>query len=110
MCGVVTKEHAISRAQYLDFVYSQSRTLYDLIPQDPRPSTNPTKPPAKTSIDEVVGSIQPSSATNPAKQQSTSTTTPSAPMVFVKVNAIQSTQTPGDKKKGKGKDKNPRNQ
>jgi hypothetical protein len=32
MGGVVTEEEAISRAQYLDLVYSQSGTLYELIP------------------------------------------------------------------------------
>ena len=31
MGGVVTEEHAISRAHYLDLVYSQYGTLYDLI-------------------------------------------------------------------------------
>ena len=31
MGGAVTEEQAISRAQYLDLVYSQSGTLYDLI-------------------------------------------------------------------------------
>ena len=32
MGGDVTKEKTISRAQYLELVYSQSKTLYDLIP------------------------------------------------------------------------------
>ena len=41
MGGAVTEEHAISRAQYLDLVYSQSGTLYDLIPHSPRPITDP---------------------------------------------------------------------
>ena len=57
MGGVVTEEQAISRAQYLDLVYSQSGTLYHLIPQDPHPSTNPAKPPVETPIDGIVGSI-----------------------------------------------------
>jgi hypothetical protein len=42
MGGVVTEEQAIIRAQYLDLVYSQTGTLYDLIPNAPFPSTNPT--------------------------------------------------------------------
>ena len=58
MGGVVTEERAISRAQYLDLVYSQSNTLYDLILQAPRPSTDLAKPPAETLVDGVVGSIQ----------------------------------------------------
>jgi hypothetical protein len=37
MGGVVTEEHAISHAQYLDLVYSQTGTLYDLIPNAPHP-------------------------------------------------------------------------
>jgi len=32
MGGVMTGEQAITRAQYLDLVYSSSGTLYDLIP------------------------------------------------------------------------------
>jgi hypothetical protein len=47
--GVVTKEQAISHAQYLDLIYSQTGTLYDLIPEAPRPSTNPTPTPSKHS-------------------------------------------------------------
>ena len=35
MGGVVTEEQAISHAQYLDIVYSQYDTLYDLIPHAP---------------------------------------------------------------------------
>ena len=67
MGGVVTEEQAISRVQYLDLVYSQYQTLYDLISQAPHPSTDPTKPPIETPIDGVVGSIHPMSATNLAK-------------------------------------------
>ena len=42
MGGAITEEQAIARAQNLDLVYSQSGTLYDLIPHAPRPSTNPS--------------------------------------------------------------------
>jgi hypothetical protein len=31
--------------QYLDLIYLQTRTLYDLIPDAPRPSTTPTPTP-----------------------------------------------------------------
>ena len=68
MGGVVTEEQAISRDQYLDLVYSQSGTLYDLIPHAPCPITNPSKPPAKTHVDGVVGSIQPPSTMKLAKR------------------------------------------
>ena len=68
MGGVVTEEQAISRAQYLDFVYSQSKTLYELIPRAPCPSTDFVKPSAETPVDGIVGSIQSPSATKPTKQ------------------------------------------
>ena len=45
MGGVMIEDQAISCAQYLDLVYSQSDTLYDLIPQAPRPTYYPSKPP-----------------------------------------------------------------
>ena len=110
MGGVVTEDQAIIHAQYLDLVGSQSRNLYDLIPQDPHPSTDPTKPPTETPIDGVVGSIQPLLSAKPAKQQITSTTTPYDHTVSTEVNFIQSMQTPDNKKKGKGKCKTPGNQ
>ena len=71
---------------------------------------DPTKPPIENLVNGVVGSIQPLSAVNPSKQQITSTTAPSTPTVSTKVNAIQSMQTPSNKKKGKGKNKKPGNQ
>ena len=58
MGGVVTEEQAISQSQYHDLVYSQSGTLYDLIPQSPFPSTDPAKPPVEIPVDGIVGSIQ----------------------------------------------------
>ena len=48
MGGAIIEEHAISRAQYLDLIYSHSRTLYDLTPNALHPSTNHAKPPAKS--------------------------------------------------------------
>ena len=111
MGSVVTEENSISRAQYLDLVYSQSRTLYDLIPQAPLLSTDPAKPPVEVRLYGIVGSIQSLSAAKPAKQPQTATPTPSTPKVSAKVNYIQSTQTSGNnKKKGKNKNKKPRNQ
>ena len=79
MGDVVTEEQAISRAQYLDLVYSQFGTLYDLIPQAPHPSTDPAKPPVDIPVDGIVGSIQSPSIAKPAKK--TQTTTPSTPKV-----------------------------
>jgi hypothetical protein len=42
MGGVVTEEYAINRAQYLNLVYSQMGTLYDLLSDAPHPSTYAT--------------------------------------------------------------------
>ena len=78
MGDVVTEEKAIGWAQYLDLVYSQSENLYDLIPQAPHPSKDPTKPPAENHVDGIVGSIPPPSDAKPTKKHSTSTTTPSS--------------------------------
>ena len=111
MGGAITKEKDISWAQYLDLVYSQSGTLYDLIPQAPHPSTDPTKPPAKVPIDGIVGSIQSPSVVKPSKQPQTTTPTPSTPKFSTEVNSIQSTHTSGNnKKKGKNRNKKPGNQ
>jgi hypothetical protein len=59
MGGVVTKEQAISHAQYIDLVYSQMETLYDLIPNAPCPSKNPTTTPPTTShvVDGVINTF-----------------------------------------------------
>ena len=108
MGSFVTEEQAIIQAQYLHLVYSQYGTLYDLIPQAPCPSTDPAKPPVEVPIDGILGSIQSSSATKPTKK--TQTATPSTPKVSAEVNSIQTTQTSGNKKKGKNRNKKPRNQ
>ena len=110
MGSAVTEEQAISRAQYLDLVYSQSGMLYELIPQAPLPSTDPAKPPVETPVDGIVGSIQSSPISKPAKKPQNSTPIPSTPKVSAEVNSIQSTQTPdNNKKKGKAKNKKPGN-
>jgi len=44
MCGVIIEEEFIARVEYLDLVYSQSSTLYELIPNAPSTSTDPSKP------------------------------------------------------------------
>ena len=101
MGGAVTEEQAISQGQYLDLVYSQSGTLYDLIPQAPRPSTDPAKPPIEVPIDGTVGSIQSPSTAKPVKQNQNTPSTPLTPKVSTDVNTIQITQTSGNKKKAR---------
>jgi hypothetical protein len=58
MGGVITEEEAIARAQYLDLVYSQSGTLYELIPNAPHTSIDPSKPSSTTHADGVIGFIK----------------------------------------------------
>jgi hypothetical protein len=72
--------------QYLDLVYSLFDTLYDMIPNTPHPSNDPTKP-----------APEPSSISN--------TKTTFAPSQTSKVNMVQSTssQQLGGKKKNKDK-------
>ena len=58
LSGVTTEEEAIIRAQQLDLVYSQSRVLYDILPNAPRTETDPTKFVPGPHTDGVVCSIQ----------------------------------------------------
>jgi hypothetical protein len=121
MGGVVTEEHVISRAQYLDLVYSQMGTLYDLLPDAPRPSTSATSttPAASHAVDGVIGTFhaQPhsvqASSNNPksvaSNVQNASSPTPPTGKTS-EVNSVQSTLTGKNKsKKGKGKNKEDKN-
>ena len=99
MGGVINEEKTISRAQYPDMVYSQSETLYDLIPQAPRPRTDPSKPPVEVPVDGIVGSIQSPSAAKPSKKPQTATPTPSTPKVSTEVKFIHSIQISGNNEK-----------
>ena len=58
MGGVVTEEQAISCAWYLDLVYSQSSTLYELIPNAPKPTNDPSRPSPEPHVDGLIGSVQ----------------------------------------------------
>ena len=58
MGGVVMEEHTISHAQYLDLVYSQSGTLYELIPHAPGPTSDPSITSTEPPINGVLGSVQ----------------------------------------------------
>lgn len=52
--GVITEEKFIAHAQYLDLVYTQSGTLYDKIPDAPRPEFS-IPPPPKSNNDSRAG-------------------------------------------------------
>jgi hypothetical protein len=112
MGGVITEEHMISHAQYLDLVYSQMSTLYDLIPDARHPSTNhaPTHPIASHAADGVIGTFHAktqstqASHTNPkstnSNVQNIPTPTPSLDKTY-EFNLVQS--TPNGKNKNKNK-------
>ena len=57
MGGAITEEQAISHAQYLDLVYSQSGTLYDLIPHASWPTIDPLRPTTEPPTDGILGSF-----------------------------------------------------
>jgi hypothetical protein len=119
MGGVVTEEQAISRAQYLDLVYLQTRTLYDLLPDLPRPGSSSTSatPAASYATDGVIGSTHSHShfvsTTTPKSNSSNVQSAPSpAPPAgkTSEVNTIQTTSTGKPKsKKGRGKNKEGKN-
>ena len=69
MGGGVTKDQAISCAQYLDLVYSQSGTLYDMIPHAPRPTIDPSGPTTEPPIDGILGSVQAQTTKKSSKNQ-----------------------------------------
>jgi hypothetical protein len=77
MGGVVTKEQVISHAQYLDLVYSQTGTLYDLIPGAPHPSTNPTPTPPIVFhvVDGVIGTFHTETQSKQASHSNPKSTT-----------------------------------
>jgi hypothetical protein len=121
MGGVVTEEKVISHAQYLDLIYSQMSTLYDLLPDAPLPSTTATSTTPTTShvVDGVIGTFHADTKstsathTNPkspaSNVQSALTPTPSTDKTS-EVNSVQSTPAGKNKsKKGKGKNKEDRN-
>jgi hypothetical protein len=119
MGGVVTEEQAISRAQYLDLVYSQTGTLYDLLPELPRPGTSSTSttPAASHAADGVIGTAQAHShSVSSTTPKSTSSNVQNAPSPATptgktsEVNVVQSTPDGKNKsKKGRGKNKEGKN-
>ena len=91
--------------------------MYDFIPHAPRPTTDPSRPIAKPPIDGILGSVQTQTLAKYSRKQNQtasptippSKTTPS-PVVSAKLNAVQTAESSGGKKKGKNKSKKPDNQ
>jgi hypothetical protein len=81
MGGVVTEEEAIAWAQYLDLVYSQYGTLYELILNATRATNDPSKPSSTSHMDGVIGSVKTlsTSQSTGTTQRPTSTVDPSLP-------------------------------
>jgi hypothetical protein len=114
MGGVVTEEEAIARDQYLDLVYSQSGTLYELIPNATRATNDPSKPLSTSHTDGVIGFVKTQSPSQSTKttQWSASTSSPNltapsstSPQTQVsEVNMVQS--TPSQQSEGKKKARN----
>jgi hypothetical protein len=68
MVGETTEEQTILHVQNLDFIYSQSGTLYDIIPNALRPLKNARKKNPEPHADGVVGSISHASVNQLANQ------------------------------------------
>ena len=65
---VMNEEESILRAQQLDFIYSQSGILYEIIPEAPRPAHNAEKPKPGPHADGVVGFVNSPTIESLAKQ------------------------------------------
>ena len=76
MGGTVTEEQAISHAQYLDLVYSQSGTLYDIIPHAPQPTIDPSRPTIEPPVDGILALVQ-TQTTEKSSKKLNQTSTPS---------------------------------
>ena len=78
MGGIIIEQQAIIRAQYLDLIYSQMGTLYDLILDSLRPSMNPTPTPPVAShvVDGVIGTFHAETQSRQSSHASPKSTTP----------------------------------
>ena len=90
----MTEAQAISRAQYLDLVYPQSATLYDIIPQDPQPTYDPSKPP-QSHRDRIIGSVQEktSSGQTIMSSSTTKTSAKNTSSLTSNMNVVQAAQS-----------------
>ena len=109
MGGVITEDQAISRAQYLDLVYSQSGTLYDLIPHAPHPTSDPSRPSTEPPADGILGFVQTQLKRKSLKKKKQSVISvsqtasnpknASPPVVSTEVNTVQSSKSSRGKNK-----------
>ena len=96
--------HVIRRAQHLDLIYSQSGTLYDIIPNAPRPSNDTSRATPGPHADGVIGSVSTTSVSQVAGQlgqlaltdkpaTQTPTTTSNEPAPSTDVNMVQTSKS-----------------
>lgn len=113
--GVVTKEKVIARAQYLDLIYTQSSTLYDKIPDAPRPEFSVPLPPKSNKDchagDGMIGEIGINTIKATSKKARTVSSKNANDQILASEVNVMSTdkgkedKQPGGKKKKKGKKK-----
>jgi ribosomal protein L44E len=102
MMGPQSEEQVIRVAQQLDLIYSQSRLLYSILPNAPRPGANMNKPPPSAHADGMIGSAlnQVTNALSQVSLQSNASINQATPTS--KVLNIQKTNKKGGQK-GKSK-------
>ena len=120
MGGVVTEEQAIIHAQYLNLVYFQSFTLYNLILNAPHPTLNPSRPSTEPPANGILNYVQKQLFAKSTKKQNQhasqashtlpNSKTASVPIVSTRVNGVQSSESSGTNKKGRNKINNSTNQ
>ena len=104
LSGAVTEDQCIFRAQHLDLIYSQSGTLYDLLPHAPGNPNPPATQKTGAHVDGLIGAIS-GVATNQSRgktsQPSLATTAPhqTTTLPTAKVNSMQTSQKPNGKNK-----------
>ena len=113
--GVVTEEQVISRAQYLDLIYTQSVMLYDKIPDASRPKFFILPSPKSNKYSHAGDSMIGTTSTKTVKAKSKKAHTvlgknENEELLASEVNSISTdkgkeTKQPGGKKKKKGKKK-----
>ena len=113
--GVITEEQVIARVQYLDLIYTQSGTLYDKIPDAPRPKISIPPPPKSNNDshagDGVIGTTDTESTKATSKKvHKISSQNAKEELLASEVNVVSTdkgkeTKQPGGKKKNKGKKK-----
>ena len=112
MSGAVTEEDFIRHAQHLDLIYSQSGTLYDIIPNAPRPSNDQPRTAPRPHANGVIGSVSATSVGQVAGQLGqltitdkpmamTPATTSSDPAPSTDMNMVQTSKSSRCKNKNK---------